>query len=93
MIQPRKASQKNTLNSIRLCLLDWDPMNLFLQGSASLEEYDEYIPSLIKLVQKNQTAEELIVALQKLAKTEMGQSKCDSILTAKCADKLLKITF
>ena len=88
----RKGQKRDILNSIRLTMLDWDPMNLFDLGQAGIEEYDEYIPAITKTVGNMNTVEEFEEFLISYAKDEMGVKNCDADRTKKAAEKLLKFS-
>jgi len=90
-MRSRKNQNRNTLNSIRITLLDWDPMDLFLIGQAGIEEYDEYIPGITKTLKQLKTVEELKQFLMEFAASEMGVSSCDSERTQTAAEKLLQL--
>ncbi|MCB0279567.1 MAG: hypothetical protein KDD94_08710 [Calditrichaeota bacterium] len=88
----RKGQKRDILNSIRLTMLDWDPMELFALGQAGIEEYDEYIPPLTKALAKINDIDELEQFLHDYARDAMAVKHCDQERTRKAAEKLLQFT-
>lgn len=86
-----KNHKRDVLNSIRLTLLDWDPMDLFAIGQAGLEEYDEYISDIAKHIRKSKNPDELKEYLQKLVMEEMDVSSFDEDKTRQAAEKLYSL--
>lgn len=86
----RKEQNRNVLNSIRLTLLDWDPMDLFMMGQAGLEEYDDYIPAISKTLKKLKNEADVEAYLLELATGEMAASP-DAGLTKTAAQKLFAL--
>ena len=84
----RKGQKRDILNSIRLTMLDWDPMNLFDLGQAGIEEYDEYIPAITKSITQKMSIEDFETFLVDYAKTKMGVAVCHPERTKKAAEKL-----
>jgi hypothetical protein len=87
----RKNQKRDVLNSIRLTLLDWDPMDLFAMGHAGLEEYDEYISDIAKYVKKSKNVGELESYLVQLATEEMDVSIKDQSSVQVAAEKLYRL--
>ena len=89
-MQNRKNQKRTTLNSMRITLLDWDPMDLFLIGQAGLEEYDEYLVLISNATKRAKNLDELIESLTSIAEKEMD-AKADPERTKIAAEKLLQL--
>ena len=87
----RKNHKRDILNSIRLTLLDWDPLDLFAMGQAGLEEYDEYISDISKYIRKSKDVQELESYLIQIATEDMDVKISDSKLVKEVAEKLFKL--
>jgi hypothetical protein len=86
----RKSKNRNILNSIRITLLDWDPMDLFLMGQAGLEEYDEYLVQISDKMKTCKNVDEMKVFLFELARDEMDV-EADLERTQIAAQKLIDL--
>lgn len=75
---------------MRITLLDWDPMDLFLIGQAGLEEYDEYLVQVSDATKRAKSVDELVESLSQIAVNEMD-GKADPERTKIAAEKLLKL--
>lgn len=79
---------RSILNAIRITILDWDPMDLFMMGHAGLEEYDEYIAEISDAIKKFKTPDEMYDFLIDLSKDKMDVD-ADKDRTRVAAEKLL----
>lgn len=79
---------RSILNAIRITILDWDPMDLFMMGQAGLEEYDEYIAEISDAIKKFKTPDEMYDFLIDLSKDKMDVD-ADKDRTRIAAEKLL----
>ena len=85
-----RAAQHNSLNQIRLAILDWDPMGLFDLGMGGLEEYDEFIVPITKAMKKSDTVDELVTYLLEIVK-KLDDAKTTPEETQPIAERMLKI--
>lgn len=86
----RKAINRDKLNALRLILLDWDPMDLFMMGQAGLEEYDEHLPKLAERLSDFSNVDELTSFLTTYA-TEQMDAEPDPEATRTAAEKLHRL--
>jgi len=86
-----RKSQQDALNKIRLALLDWDPMRLFDMGMGGLEEYDEYIPEIAKLIKKKGDLESFTETLVQFAHKKMDDAETTVNDTAPIAERLYNL--